>query len=253
MRFDRVSRVRLTAVAVVSALAVAACGGSDSVVSSDDAVQTESAAEQSADASVDAVVEDGADAVGTVEADDAPADPSVAVATDNEIGPIEVEGSSLAPFDSSISDDMVGTSSPVITGQTFDGSAIQIGAPTDKPTFVVFLAHWCPHCNEEAPELVKLDDEGLIPDGVDVVGVSTAVDAEAPNFPPSKWIEGLDWPWPVMMDSGDLGAMAAVGGNSFPFAVVLDTDGTVLARRAGQATGDETVAFLDDALSRASA
>ena len=32
----------------------------------------------------------------------------------------------------------------------FDGAPLTI-APTGKPMLVVFLAHWCPHCNAEIP------------------------------------------------------------------------------------------------------
>ncbi len=68
------------------------------------------------------------------------------------------------------------------------------------------------------------------------------------NYPPSDWIVEKGWPWPMMADDEELTAVKAYGGTSFPFAVVLDADGTVLARRAGQATAAETKAFLDSAL-----
>ena len=31
---------------------------------------------------------------------------------------------------------------------------------------VVFLAHWCPHCNAEIPVLNEWRDSGEIPDGL---------------------------------------------------------------------------------------
>ena len=49
-----------------------------------------------------------------------------------------------------------------------------IGGAGDKPTLLVFLAHWCPHCNREVPELIKLNDAGGIPADLDVIGISTA-------------------------------------------------------------------------------
>ncbi len=170
-----------------------------------------------------------------------------------QTGPIASEGTPLPPYDMSMEDPTIGQPAPVISGESFDGTEIVIGAPTDNPTMLVFLAHWCPACNEEVPVLVELEEAGRLPDGLDVVGVSTAVAADRENFPPSEWIAEQGWPWPTMADSEELDAMNTFGGNAFPFIVVVDSDGTVLARRSGVATADETVAFLDAALANASA
>ena len=51
---------------------------------------------------------------------------------------------------------------------------------------VVLLAHWCPHCNAEIPVLNEWRDSGEIPDGLNIVGVSTGASADAPNFPPDS-------------------------------------------------------------------
>ena len=162
-------------------------------------------------------------------------------------GPITVEGDPLAPFGPP-EDVSVGTAAPVVTGESFDGTPITIGGPTENPTLVVFLAHWCPHCNDEIPELIALDDAGDLPEGLDVVGVSTAVDPTGDNFPPSEWAVDKDWPWQMMADDEELSAIVAYGGTSFPFAVVLDAEGNVLARRAGSGSAAETLAFLEAAL-----
>jgi thiol-disulfide isomerase/thioredoxin len=170
-----------------------------------------------------------------------------------ENGPVEVIGTPLAPYDSSIEDLTIGGPSPVVNGESFDGTPITFGGDSENPTFVVFLAHWCPHCNEEIPELIELNSDGRIPDGLDVIGVSTAVRADGENYPPSQWMVDKNWPWPVMADDTELSAIAAEGGTSFPYVVVLDTDGTVLARRAGTATADETADFLEQALASSQA
>ena len=163
-------------------------------------------------------------------------------------GPITVEGDPLVPFESPLDDPSVGTAAPVVTGESFDGTPVTIGGPTENPTLVVFLAHWCPHCNDEIPELLALDDAGDLPEGLDVVGVSTAVDPTGANYPPSDWAVDKDWPWRMMADDEELSAIVAYGGTSFPFTVVLDAEGNVLARRAGAASAAETLAFLDAAL-----
>lgn len=228
---------RASVVAVAASLALVACGSADDVVSSDAEVDIEEG-----DAVQDAEVSPADDADGVVEAEPAGL---------QEFGPVDVDGASLDPYDSSIDDLSVGVASPIVSGESFDGTPIVLGAPTANPTMIVFLAHWCPHCNDEVPELISLDEAGQIPDGLDVVGVSTAVVADRDNFPPSQWIEDRGWPWPTMADDEIQTAISAFGGTSFPFTVIVDADGTVLARRAGQATGDETVAFIEAALANA--
>ena len=52
----------------------------------------------------------------------------------------------------------------------------------------VFLAHWCPHCNDEIPELIALDENGDIPENLAIVGISTAVAPDRDNYPPSEWL-----------------------------------------------------------------
>ena len=59
-----------------------------------------------------------------------------------------------------------------------------------------FVAHWCPHCQAEVPRIVALAEQGRLPEGVDVAAVSTAVDATAPNYPPSAWLDRVGWPFP---------------------------------------------------------
>lgn len=239
---------------------VTACAGSekntvDSIVAGDVPAATDENTPGVAE-----VVGDSTPVADTAEATGAPDTAGTVADTDGSSAqglqqnqPVVVAGDSLDEYDGSGTDPAVGTTAPVIEGKSFDGTPITIGASTDNPTMVVFLAHWCPHCNREVPVLVGMNDDGQIPDGLDVVGVSTAVDADADNFPASDWIADNDWPWPAMADDEDLTAFGALGGSGFPYTVVLDTDGTVLARRSGEASADETVAFIDDALAASAA
>jgi cytochrome c biogenesis protein CcmG/thiol:disulfide interchange protein DsbE len=208
-----------------SALALAACGGSDAVVN-DESPATDAAEDSAAAAEPQGLQQNG---------------------------PITVTGDLLDPFDSSIDDLSIGVVAPLVAGESFDGSAITLGGPTEKPTFIVFLAHWCSHCNDEVPVLIGLENYGRMPANLDVIGVSTSVAADRDNFPPSDWIADKGWPWPTIADSEELGAINAMGGTSFPFVVVLDTDGTVLARRSGGRTADVTLEFLEAALATANA
>ena len=167
--------------------------------------------------------------------------------------PVEVTGEALAPFEDPAADPAVGQASPVVNGQGFDGTAMTIGGAGDKPTLLVFLAHWCPHCNREVPEVIKLNDAGGIPADLDVVGISTAVASDRPNYPPSEWIVDKGWPFPTMADSENSEALTAFGGTGFPFLVMVDSDGTVLARQSGESTADELGAWIDATLATSSA
>ena len=167
--------------------------------------------------------------------------------------PVEVTGEALAPFEDPAADPAVGQASPVVNGQGFDGTAMTIGGAGDKPTLLVFLAHWCPHCNREVPEVIKLNDAGGIPADLDVIGISTAVASDRPNYPPSEWIVDKGWPFPTMADSENSEALSAFGGTGFPFLVMVDSDGTVLARQSGESTADELGAWIDATLATSSA
>ncbi len=119
-----------------------------------------------------------------------------------EIRPVTVEGSALPPLPESGDDPAVGLTAPVLVGESFDGSAVTT-ASEGGPVMVVVLAHWCPHCNDEIPRLIELEEAGRFPDDLKIVGVSTAVVPDRPNFPPSEWIVEKGWPWPVMADDYD--------------------------------------------------
>ena len=165
--------------------------------------------------------------------------------------PVIVTGDPLPGLDSVVDvDPAIGTAMPVVNGASFDGRPITVGGPTDGPTMYVFLAHWCPHCNDEIPELIDLKNGDGIPEGVDVVAISTAVDETAPNYPPSDWLRGKNWPsqWPVMADSADSTSFVVNGGGGFPYLLIADADGNVLDRASGTKSAEELATWLQDTL-----
>ena len=169
-----------------------------------------------------------------------------------EVLPITVEGTALPALENPEDDAAVGLTAPVLVGQSFDGSAVTT-ASDGGPVMVVFLAHWCPHCNDEIPRLIGLEEEGRFPDDLKIVGVSTAVDPDRPNFPPSEWIVDKGWPWPIMADgvntdTGFFAGAEAFGVNGFPFITVVGADGNVLGRWSGESAPDDFIAKLDAAL-----
>jgi thiol-disulfide isomerase/thioredoxin len=163
--------------------------------------------------------------------------------------PIEVEGDNVPTLDKTISPDpALGTALPTISGQSFDGTPVSIGGAGDGPTMVVYLAHSCPHCNDEIPELIELNNRDGVPADMRVVGVSTGVDNAAPNYPPSEWLDDKGWPWEAMADDADSSAFVLSGGSGFPYLVILDADGNILARDSGEKSAEDLAVWIQDAL-----
>lgn len=158
----------------------------------------------------------------------------------SETQPVTVVGDPLPPFDRPENDTSIGSTPPTLEGFAFDGSPMSItpGA-TGRATMMVFLAHWCPHCNAEIPVLIEWNESGGVPDTLDVIGVSTAVFEDRDNYPPSKWIDDKGFPWPVMADSDNSDAAVAYGVTGFPTFTLIDANGKVLYRADGEKTLEE--------------
>jgi thiol-disulfide isomerase/thioredoxin len=151
--------------------------------------------------------------------------------------PVEVSGESLPEFSTSEGDPALGLTFPTLSGVDLDGEPMTIGG-TGRPTLVVFLAHWCPHCQREVPVVQEWVDGGNLPDDVDLMTVSTSIDPSRPNYPPSAWLADEGWTAPTLVDP-DNAAAAAAGLSAFPFFVVVDADGQVVARVSGELTTDQ--------------
>jgi len=52
-------------------------------------------------------------------------------------------------------DSTLGLIAPTLNGHAFDGSNLSVTPGDGKPYMIVFLAHWCPHCNREVPRLIE--------------------------------------------------------------------------------------------------
>ena len=171
--------------------------------------------------------------------------------------PVSVIGDPLPELSAEIQfggvdDPAIGLQVPVVSGVDYEGNEIAIDPASDGPTMVVLLAHWCPHCDAEIPVLDEWRDAGEIPDGLNIVGVSTGVSADAPNYPPDEWLQEMDWQWPVLADDrapdadSPAPAMGAYGGTSYPTFVIVDADGRVRQRLTGAVPIDDLAPIVDD-------
>jgi thiol-disulfide isomerase/thioredoxin len=160
--------------------------------------------------------------------------------------PVDVSGTPLASYTGEPTDAAVGTVAPDLHGASFDGTAV--GIENDgRAKVVMFVAHWCPHCRAEVPRITSWLGESGMPQDVDLYAVSTGVNSDAPNYPPSKWLENADWPITTMADDADSSAAAAFGLESYPYFVAIGSDGTVVARATGELTQDQFQQLIQQA------
>jgi thiol-disulfide isomerase/thioredoxin len=110
---------------------------------------------------------------------------------------------------------------------------------------IVILAHWCPHCQAEVPQLVSWLADNPPPEGVDIVGISTAVNPSQGNYPPSAWLSTEGWTAPTLNDDATLTAYTTLGGTSFPGFVFVTADGAVYLRASGEMDVTEFGAILE--------
>jgi thiol-disulfide isomerase/thioredoxin len=160
--------------------------------------------------------------------------------------PVQVRGSELPSHEDEVPDPALGRAAPTIAGSSFDGSEVRVRL--GQPTLLVFLAHWCPVCQAEVPSLVSWETSGMVPDGLEVIGVATATSRGQPNYPPSSWLEEEGFPFPVLADDDANSAATAMGLSAYPYFVLLDEDGRVLDRGTGAQDPAAFTARLEDAL-----
>lgn len=166
-------------------------------------------------------------------------DPQLPPGLAGEVREVEVEGDPLPPYPAEGPDPAIGMRPPLLAAEDAGGSVYTISPDIAGPVMVVFLAHWCPACNDEIPHLVSLERDGRLPDDLQVFGVLTAMAADRPNFPPSRWVVDRGWTWPAVADGIDFGvdppqwaAADAYGLTAYPYTVLVD-DGVVVDRWSG--------------------
>ncbi len=165
---------------------------------------------------------------------------------DTELGTVTVDGTSLPGYDGGAPDPATGLVPPTLTGQDFAGRPVSI-VEDGKPKVVMFLAHWCPHCRREVPEVQSWLDANGMPADVAFYAVPTATTEGRDNYPPSKWLLGENWTVPVLVDDAAGTAAASWGLRSYPYFVAVGADGTVVKRASGELTQAEFYALIDAA------
>jgi hypothetical protein len=167
--------------------------------------------------------------------------------SDFEFGSPTVSGDALPPVGGAV-DAAVGLPAPTVSGAGFDDVPATIDFDGTAKG-ILFLAHWCSFCQQEVPKVQAwLDGGGSVP-GAELVSVSTATNATAPNFPPDDWLERENWRVPLIVDDTGNSVYRAYGQGNFPFWVFVSGDGTVTRRAEGALPLEAVVAFLEEAAS----
>jgi len=164
---------------------------------------------------------------------------AISIAGEEEIdasigfGEITMEGDPLPVLADPVNDVATGLTAPSVSGADWEDNAYSIG-PDGTPKLLVFLAHWCPHCQAEVPVIQQWLDDGGLPEGVDIYGLTVATDRLRPNWPPQDWLVQAGWTPPVIMDDEIGTAAVAFGMAGTPMYVVLDGENNVLQRVSGE-------------------
>jgi thiol-disulfide isomerase/thioredoxin len=248
-----VKRLWIVPALVLAGTSLAACGGDESPQASPPVVSEDPSAAPAATSGTLAV---------TTSASQGESEPLATVASDlpaeyeGEVGPVAVSGDPLQPLGQGTAidaDPALGAVPPTLIGMDYDGHVVRVEPGKDGPMMVVFLAHWCPHCNTEVPRINELRDAGRFPADLKIVAVSTAVAPGQPNFPPSEWVGDVDWTYPVIADGIDMQrqtfiAADAYGVDGFPFITLVDGAGKVAARWSGESDTEEIISRVEQYL-----
>ena len=114
--------------------------------------------------------------------------------------------------------------------QTIDGQSLKLSDYANKVVLVNIWATWCPPCNLEMPELIKLNNEyksrGLV-----VLGLATTYNEHQGQEYVKDFIRAKGINYRILWDDGTLTAplvQTVHGPNSIPQSFVISRDGRIV-------------------------
>jgi cytochrome c biogenesis protein CcmG/thiol:disulfide interchange protein DsbE len=160
------------------------------------------------------------------------------VSLDLAFGEVEVVGDPLPPLPQSGVDPAVGITAPGVRG--FGPDSVEQVFVNGQPRAVMFVAHWCPHCQDELNEInAFIDGGGTLPSGVEIQTIATWSDEGRENFPPGEWLADNNWHHRTIVDDEAFTLAGSLGLAGTPMWIFIDGDGTIIER-----TGSLPVAEL---------
>jgi thiol-disulfide isomerase/thioredoxin len=161
---------------------------------------------------------------------------------------VAFNGEFLPAYDDEIRDPVLGVHAPIFVTHDLDGNRVVTGGgggPNDTGKVIAFVAHWCPICQTEVPEIARWLDENVLPGNVELFAVSTFEDQSRDNHPPVDWFDEVGWPTKVLADSADSEIATAFGFTRVPSWVVLDAHNEVLLRTVGAVDDAQLAAMVE--------
>ena len=137
----------------------------------------------------------------------------------------------------------VGLQAPSFSGPDQNSEIISL-EKNGKSKILLFLAHWCPHCQAEVPVVQEYIDTFGLPADVEVIGILTSIDRSRDNYPPHDWLVKEGWSETQIYDL-DREIGTAFGLNAFPYWVTLDKDLKVVNRVTGELTPDQITVLIN--------
>ena len=136
-----------------------------------------------------------------------------------------------------------GLQAPLFSGPDQNSEIISL-EKNGKSKILLFLAHWCPHCQAEVPIVQEYIDTYGLPADVEVIGILTSIDRSRDNYPPHDWLVEEGWSETQIYDlDREIGTV--YGLNAFPYWVTLDKDLKVVNRVTGKLTPDQITVLIN--------
>ena len=168
--------------------------------------------------------------------DDVAPDPAAGVTFGGDDIPesaaVQIEGEPLPLYEGGV-DEAIGTEAPIVAAAVSlaSGETLRIGP--GEPRVIGFLAHWCPHCQEELPELSEWLTTSPLAANAEFIAVSTSLRPDAGNFPPSRWFNRDELQASVIVDDPAGTLLSSFGFGGFPAFIAIDENGVVVDRLSG--------------------
>ena len=163
--------------------------------------------------------------------------------TSFEFNEVTIKGGALPEFNRGGKDSAIGAFAPIPTGIDLNGNQItmstRVGLEERKATVIVFLAHWCSHCQREVPMIQNWINKNGSSNNINLYSVATYIEKNKPNYPPNDWLIRENWSPSVIFDNEENIIAEHFGLSAFPYWVFLNSDGTVNMRHSGSLGEDK--------------